>query len=153
MAGGIQAHSLRHPFDSAEADDQCPGKPYQSAGRHNLGNVVEGTLPTDVLRLFLLAQFGHIDTVRSHIVRGAAKGYHRQQADAYRKEYRQLQRKRHQGKAYAGNYLRQHHKEFLGLEHLEERTPQELQRPRHHNERCPQGNLRITDAQSLEHKH
>lgn len=72
-------HCIRGTGHSAEVFQQPPSQPYQTAGRHNLGDVIESSLPADVLCLFLLIQLGHVHAVRCHIVRSAAESDNRQQ--------------------------------------------------------------------------
>ena len=153
MPGSFVTGYLCGTLHSTEAYQQSTCQPDQSTGRYNLRYIVEGSLPTDILSLVLLAQFRHIDTIRSHIVCGSAESNHRQQRNAHRKKEWQLQRQSHQSKTCSGNHLRQYHEKLLRLKHFKERTPKELQRPGHHDERRPQSNLRVTDTQPLEHQH
>ena len=128
----LMTHCIRGTGHSAEVFQQPPSQPYQTAGCHNLGDVIESSLPADVLCLFLLIQLGHVHSVRSHIVRSAAESDNRQQKNGKSKKERKIQCKGDQCEPRSRNQLRQHHEEFLRLEHLEKRTPKKLQRPGKH---------------------
>ena len=88
MPGSLVADCLCGTLHPTETYQQGTCQPDQPAGRHNLRYIVEGSLLTDILGLVLLVQFRHVDTIRSHIVRGSAESNHCQQRNAYRKKER-----------------------------------------------------------------
>ena len=149
----LMTHCIRGTGHSAEVFQQPPSQPYQTAGCHNLGDVIESSLPADVLCLFLFIQLGHVHAVRSHIVRSAAESDNRQQKNGKSKKERKVQCKGDQCEPRSRNQLRQYDEEFLRLEHLEKRTPKKLQCPGKHYQRGPQSYLGITHSQPLEHKY
>ena len=105
----------------------------ESAGGSNLCNIIEGTLPSDVTSLILVRQRSHIHTVGSHVVSGTAQRYHSKQSNTNSEEVGQMQSQRHKSEDAARGYLSHDDKEFLGLVHFEERTPEGFQRPGEHD--------------------
>ena len=130
----FMADSFFRPLNSSEVFQQPACQPNQSAGCNNFSDIIESTLPTDILGLILLIQFRHINTICCNIVCRPAESNNRQQSNTHGKESRKMQRQCYQGKTCPGNQLCQHHKELFRLEHFQERTPKEFQCPRQHNQ-------------------
>ncbi len=150
---GTAASHNGHPrMDYADMLDEIAREIDQPAGRRQFGYIIERALPADVFRLVVLAQHRHINAVGRHVVRRPAEGNHGKKGNRDGKEVGQLQRQCHQSEEDSGAELRQHHEELLRLEHFEERTPEGFDGPRKHDDRRPEGNLRIGDSQALEHK-
>ena len=128
-SGSIEsAHVAREVLDEHTCEHD------ESASGSNLGDIVEGTLPSDVACLVLLRERSHVHAVGSHVVSGTAQCYHSKQGNTYGKEIGQMQSQRHKSEDAASGYLCHNDKEFLGLVHFEERTPKWFQRPGEHDD-------------------
>ena len=117
---------------------------YQKAGGDKFCKVVERSLPAYILRLVLLGELRHVKPVKGNVMGSAAHGNDSKKRYAYGKEIRQVQGQGHKAEPHPRNKLCHHYKELLGLENLQERAPEELDRPREHDYRSPQGNLTHT---------
>ena len=99
--------------------------PCENEPRH----VVEAALPSGVGRLLLAGEAGDVEAVGGDVVGRRAEGHHREQGQRVPEIARQRQAQRHQPQADPAGELQQDHEELLGLEHLQQRAPQRLERP------------------------
>ena len=125
-------------------------EPHKSARGKQFGQIVERPLPTDILRLILRREFSHVDPVGRDVVRGAAESHHREQRDRNGEERRQVQRQGRQAEQHTAEKLRRDDPEFLRAVELQKRTPKKLDRPRPHDQRRPESDPSVRDAQVLE---
>ena len=133
-----------------EALVEPPRQPHEAARGDKFGKVVECPLPTDILRLILRREFSHIDPVGRDVVRGTAESNRREQRDRNGEERRQVQRQGRQAEQHTAEKLRRDDPEFLRTVELQKRTPKKLDRPRPHDQRRPESNPGIRDAEVLE---
>lgn len=125
-------------------------QPHKTARGDQFGQVVERSLPTDILRLIRRREFRHIDPVGGDIVRGSAESNHGKDRDRDGEERRQVKRQSSDTEQHAAQQLGRNDPELLRAVKLQKRTPQELDRPRPHDKRRPERNLGVRDVQVLE---
>ena len=133
-----------------EALVEPPCQPHQAARSDQFGQVVERSLPTDILRLIFGREFSHIDAVGRDVVRGSAESNHGKDRNRDGKERRQVKRQSSDTEQHAAQQLGRNDPELLRAVQLQKRTPQEFDRPRPHNQRGPERNLGVRDAEVLE---
>ena len=150
--GGEDEHDHHPRLADAEVFDEDAGQIDQPARGNYLGNVVEGSLPTNPSGLFVVGERRHIDTVGGNVVGGTAQGDNGKHGYADGEERGQLQGERHAGEHESCDDLRQHDKVFLGFVDFEERAPQGFECPGQHDDAGPEGNLRIAHAHALVHE-
>ena len=134
----------------AEAFVEKTCEPHQAARGDQFRKVVERTLPADILRLILRREFRHVDAVGRDVVRGATEGHHREDPHRDGEEMGHMQRQRSKAEQHAAQELRRDDEEFFGAENFQEGAPQEFDRPRPHDKRCPERDLCVRDPQILE---
>ena len=140
-------------FDVAgEVLDERSGEVDEASGSCDLGDVVEGALPSYPLCLLFVGEHAHVGAVGCDVVRGTAHGDDGEHGDADGEEGGQVQGEGDESEHDAGDELGGHDEEFLGLVHLEEGAPQGLQGPWQHDERSPEGYLGVADVESFVHE-
>lgn len=86
-------------------------------------------------------------------MRRSAKRDDCQHGNGVNEEMWQRQRKRHQSEQNAAEDLGKNHEKLFGFKHFQKRAPKRFQRPRQHNERCPEGNLPVGNAHVRKHNY
>ena len=106
--------------------DQLSSQIHQTTRSHEFSQVVESALPADILRLCLLVQLLHVQTVQSHIVCRTTQSNYAKECHSDSPERRQLQTKGDQTEAQTCEQLSQYDVEFLSTIQLHQGTPQEF---------------------------
>ena len=125
-------------------------QPHQAARGHQFGQVVERSLPPDILRLIRRRKFSHIDPVGGDIMRGTAESNHGKDRDRDGEERREVKRQSRDTEQYTAQQLGRDDPELLRTIQLQKRTPQEFDSPRPHDQGRPERNLGVRDAEVLE---
>lgn len=133
--------------------DEHTGKIDEKSGSYQFGDVVERSLPADIFGLVLLRELCHVESVEGDVMGGAAEGYHCKQSDADCEEAWQMQGEGDACEAGAADDLCRHDDHALAREKFQKRTPEELEGPGKHDDGCPECDLAVSDAESLEHQH
>ena len=150
--GGNDEHN-RHPGRGhAKLLDQHSSKVDQPARGGNLRDVVERPLPSNPSGLLLFRQNAHVSAVRGDVMGCPTQRDNGQNGDGHGKEVGQVECECHQGEAHTRHQLRKDDEELLRLIHFQKRAPQWFQRPWQHDERRPEGNLRVAHAHALVHE-
>lgn len=125
-------------------------QPHEAACGDQFGQVIERSLPPDILRLSRRREFRHVDTIGRDVVRGTAECHNGKDCDRDGEERRHVKRQSRDTEQHAAQQLGRNDPEFFRAVQLQKRTPQKLDRPRPHDQRCPERNLGVRNPEVLE---
>ena len=137
----------KHP---GTGDTECvlerPGQEDQPAVGHDLSDIEEGSLPTDISALGAIVEGRHIDAIGSDVVGGSAKSNQQHKSNTVTEKIGQRETESDQRKADTGYHLCAHHKVFFCLEQFKKGTPKGLQAPWEDYKRGPEGDRSVADT-------
>ena len=138
---------VRRRADGREAVAEPPRKPHQTAWGNQFRKIVERTLPADVFSLGRRRKLRHLDPVGRDVVHSTAEGNNGKDNNTDREEQRKLKRKGRCAEHRSASGSRRPRTSSSGT--TPGTAPQELDRPRPHDQRRPERYLSIRDPQLL----